>query len=124
MDYTRICFTLDNDQVDDYECECGNTSHHDGFYPVDWEGQECEPIEGIWSDLYECHRCGAYSYVDDRVMESYSVRLDLSVKAIDAEDANRIVTDRMRKWILEPPIHPPFPPGALLLWNIVEGAKE
>lgn len=58
------CFTMDADQVDDYECECRNTATRGGFYPVDWEGQECEPVEGIWSELYRCARCGAYTYVD------------------------------------------------------------
>ena len=41
-----------------WECVCGNTPVSDGFFPCDSNGDEVEPVEGQWDDLYVCARCG------------------------------------------------------------------
>lgn len=38
-------------------CTCGNTTHTDGFYPCDKNGNEIEPTKE-WNGLYVCGRCG------------------------------------------------------------------
>ena len=37
-------------------CTCGNTTHTDGFYPCDNNGNEIEPMKD-WKGLYICGRC-------------------------------------------------------------------
>jgi len=40
-------------------CICGNQPHQDGFYPVNFLGQWCEPVAGPWdTEAYGCARCG------------------------------------------------------------------
>jgi len=43
---------------DAWTCICGNRPDSDGFYPCNSNGDEVEPVEGIWDDLYVCARCG------------------------------------------------------------------
>lgn len=41
-----------------WECVCGNTPVSDGFFPCNDNGDEVEPVEGQWEDLYVCAKCG------------------------------------------------------------------
>ena len=45
---------------DDFKCDCGNHLCSSGFYPVDINGQFCEPtIDGPWhKQWYKCDQCG------------------------------------------------------------------
>lgn len=45
--------------VDAWVCICGNMPCDDGFYACDKQGNEVEPVEGIWLEpIYVCHGCG------------------------------------------------------------------
>lgn len=57
---------LNEKEVDDYECECLNTSAKDGFFPSDIHGKEMEPIAGQWNGFYVCGRCKRISYIDNK----------------------------------------------------------
>jgi hypothetical protein len=39
-------------------CICKNTPMDQGFFACDEKGDEMEPIEGEWKDLYACAKCG------------------------------------------------------------------
>jgi hypothetical protein len=48
------------DKNGEWICKCGNVSCYDGFSPCDLQGNEVEPIEGVWDGKhYKCERCGA-----------------------------------------------------------------
>lgn len=51
--------TLDKFDNAEFECECGNNSFDDGFYPCDENGEEMEPTIGSgWDKTYVCATCG------------------------------------------------------------------
>ena len=39
-------------------CICGNTPTTAGFLPCDEKGNQVEPVDGLWTNLYVCDRCG------------------------------------------------------------------
>lgn len=41
---------------ENFRCQCGNTSHHEGFHPCDAAGVYQEPDKG-WDCHYKCDRC-------------------------------------------------------------------
>ncbi|WP_316835039.1 hypothetical protein [Pedobacter nutrimenti] len=43
---------------DQWVCLCGNQAESDGFYSCNEKGDQIEPIEGEWDELYICMRCG------------------------------------------------------------------
>jgi hypothetical protein len=49
---------------DAWACLCGNQPDYDGFYTCDCRGDEVEPEEGKWDDLYVCARCGRIIHQD------------------------------------------------------------
>lgn len=52
--------TINFDDLDNYECECGNTTSDNGFFPCDEAGNMIEPTaESGWKALYVCADCGA-----------------------------------------------------------------
>lgn len=52
-------------EVDEYECTCGNTSFDDGFFPCDTNGKEIEPTSSSgWNGLYVCANCGLIHKVE------------------------------------------------------------
>jgi len=57
-------------------------------------------------------------------VDTFSVQVNLVVKAGDAKEADSITIDRLNTWFLEPPKHPPYPKGALLSWNILAGTND
>ena len=50
--------THEPEDDDAWICTCGNQPHRSGFYPCDHNGDEVEPVEGKWDDLYVCAQCG------------------------------------------------------------------
>ncbi|WP_460271662.1 hypothetical protein [Bacillus sp. NEAU-Y102] len=65
---------------DDFTCEvetekgvCGNTDVGGGFSNCDEEGNEMEPLEGLWNGHYRCCDCG---------------QIYLSVSAEEEEESN------------------------------------
>lgn len=42
----------------DTPCDCGNDTSQEGFFPCDRDGNEVEPLLGVWTEpLYVCARC-------------------------------------------------------------------
>jgi len=49
---------------DGFKCDCGNTSHCEGFHPCTILGDNVEPTPDEWpAPLYKCDRCGVI-YMD------------------------------------------------------------
>lgn len=46
-----------DDMEYEINCECGNTSEREGFYPSDEKGNKVEP-DFNWENYYVCDRCG------------------------------------------------------------------
>ena len=40
------------------QCVCGNMPVTEGFFPCNNNGDEVEPVEEQWEDLYVCASCG------------------------------------------------------------------
>jgi len=69
------CIPLCKDisKCDAWECLCGNTCMHEGFYPCDTLGNTVEPTERDWPvPLWVCDNCGAI--IDQRTGEKVGVR--------------------------------------------------
>lgn len=62
MSTEKKIILLTPDEVDEYVCECGNTSIGSGFYPCDVYGAKCVPDEH-WDGFYMCEECGKLSYI-------------------------------------------------------------
>lgn len=54
--------TIQGLYVDDYTCECGNTSNGSGFHPCDEQGEYVEPLPQ-WYGMYRCADCGTRTVV-------------------------------------------------------------
>ncbi len=50
--------THEESDPDAWTCICRNTPCGGGFYPCNSNGDEVEPVEGKWDDLYVCADCG------------------------------------------------------------------
>jgi hypothetical protein len=48
---------------DDFICSCGNDVMGDGFHTCDPNGNEAEPIAGIWQGHYKCGSCNLIYHV-------------------------------------------------------------
>jgi hypothetical protein len=64
---TQEKITLEDGKSDCWICVCHNTAEADGFYPCNAEGNQIEPIAGVWSDLYVCAKCGRI--IDQKTLE-------------------------------------------------------
>ncbi|WP_340201999.1 hypothetical protein [Ascidiimonas sp. W6] len=61
---------------DHWVCICGNNTMSDGFDTCDVNGAYIEPLDGIWTGLYTCLKCGRV--IDQDTYEVISRTNDLS----------------------------------------------